>query len=584
MARGGQTEFKPKGAWFADIGEVMERRGSAQWFMRTDSGKSINIHIVKGELVHLQCGFRDIRGTMGVLSRCDMVAFRREPISSSGAKTLMERGEVLEWLDKARRSAEIENLPSERLAFGAGRMQAGEGETAQTAHTRSPKAAPAPSRPTAAARANRSERREVPWVRRTLIVAGGLAALTVGAGLLLDTGAAQARKVWTTLWGETASGQILEDTSWSGWVTAEGEIQVEGGAVLTIAAGTRVEAAPGAGITVGRDARLIALGTRAKPIVFTARGEGGIRESGDWKGIRVFGNAPVDASEETLRRERAKGEHNGYGGNDTHDECARLRFVRIEFAGAPDGAGLALHGCGTRTWLEHVQVHRAQGRALALVGGSAHVRKIMVSQAAGLGVEATRGWSGTWQNVIVQMDARRGGTPVRIGSDDERAPPDSAAQVWNTTIVGAKTDGTSPAMILGGTQPAQVRNTLIAGGGGPVVELAGERARVLLETGATQIRRAVVSGAGEPAGATVSARTIRAWMRDAKNGVVRTSVQILGPQAWYEEGPEFTPRHDTAASQGEAPGEGFDANRYCGAVRPGAQASWTWGWTSFPMR
>ena len=592
MARSAQTQYQPKDTWFADITDVIERRASANWFMRTDSGKHINIDVHKGDLVHLQCGFRDIRGTMAVLSRCDRIASKRGAGSHSGGKILMPRAEVQAWLRKARASEEIEDRPSERLAFGAGKARPAPAKPAragaasagpreagtQRGRAREP-APPAPAGRQAPARA-----KPIPWIRRTVIVTVGVGGIALVSASTMGVEVPGPMALWKGLWSRTASEQIMSDTTWRGQVRVEGRVNVEGEAVLTIAAGTRVEAGPGAEITIGRDAKLVALGTRDRPIVFTARGNGGERRSGDWAGIRALGNAPVDASAEALRSERVSGGHEGYGGADTHDACARLRFVRVEFAGSPDGAALALLGCGGRAWLEYVQIHRHAGRGIALRGGEAHLRNIVVSQGAGTGIEASRGWKGTWQGVVVQMHALRGGVPVRIGSDDETAPAGEGPTVWNTTVVGSRSDEASPAITLGGTQPARIRNTLVAGVGGPVLHVRGVAARTLLEEGATVVRRVAISGGGEPTGEGAGARAVRSWAREADNGVVRTSVQMLGPEAWYESKPDFTPRHDTAANQGDAPGEGFSAGAYCGAVRPGTQASWMWGWTEYPMR
>ena len=588
MARSAQTQYQPKDTWFADISDVIERRASANWFMRTDSGKHINIDINKGELVHLQCGFRDIRGTMAVLSRCERIASKRGAGSHGGGKVLMPRAEVQAWLERARAGEEIEDRPSERLAFGAGKSEAAPPKQA----ARPAGARPAPPAATAAkpapaaapARETRARDKPIPWVRRTVIVSAGVGSLALVSASLLGVEIPGPGALWSGLWSHTASEQIRSDTTWSGRVRIEGRVNVEGEAVLTLAAGTRVEAAPGAEITIGRDARLIALGTRDEPIVLTARDSGGERRSGDWAGIRALGNAPVDASAETLRSERVAQGHDGYGGGDVHDACARLRFVRIEFAGGPDGAALALRGCGARAWLEYVQIHRHEGSGIALSGGEAHLRNIVVSQGAGTGIETGRGWKGTWQNVVVQMHAQRGGVPVRIGSSDERAQAGEGPTLWNTTVVGTRSDEASPAITLGGTQPVQIRNTLVAGVGGPVLRVDGAPATALLRQGATQVRRVAVSGGAEPSGEGESARAVRAWAREADNGVVRTSVQMLGPEAWYASEPDFTPRDEGAASQGDAPTEGFSAGAFCGAVRPGAQASWMWGWTEYPRR
>ena len=597
MTRNAQGQFQKKEVWFAEIGGLVDIKASAGWSMRTDSGKQITIAIQNGRLVQLLCGFRDIRGTMAVLSRCDMIMAKRIEAPQGTRKTLLETPDLMEWLEKARTSETIQELPSERLSFRAGRTEPTRLNADAPHDARSiARTTPHKPRPTsseeATPRVGRTEatelkRKHIPYVRRTAIVTLGFAVVMIITMKLLGIDLPQPKKLWNIAWSTVAEEEIREDTTWDGLIVVESRVNVEGEAVLTIKPGTRIEAQPGAEITVERDAQLIAMGTRNEPIVFTSKGEGGWRESGDWAGIRLLGNARVDADRGTLRSERIAEGHDGYGGKDDHNKCGQLRFVRIEFAGSSQGAAIALKGCGSRTWLEYVQVHRPQGRGISIAGGSGHLRNIVVSQATGVGVETRRGWKGSWQNVIVQMHAERGGLPVRLGGYGEREETSEGPTLWNTTLIGGREATNNPGLEIGGGQRVQASNTLIAGINGPIMAVIGEVARRHLEEGRTKVRHIAVSGtsannANEENDA--AAATIRKWIRNPENRIVRTNVRMLGSKAWLAEDPDFTPIQDSAANQGDTPRRGFDANDYCGAVRPGSRTAWTWKWTAFPTK
>ncbi|MBP9016359.1 MAG: hypothetical protein KBG17_01265, partial [Paludibacteraceae bacterium] len=76
----------------------------------------------------------------------------------------------------------------------------------------------------------------------------------------------------------------------------EGQVNVSG--IINIEKGTIIK---GDKLTKGclvvlRGGKINAIGTSGEPIVFTSRMEPGLRNAGDWGGIIIVGNAPVNQS------------------------------------------------------------------------------------------------------------------------------------------------------------------------------------------------------------------------------------------------------------------------------------------------
>ena len=98
------------------------------------------------------------------------------------------------------------------------------------------------------------------------------------------------------------SGVIEEDTL----LTADNQYILSGGVfigndidpvTLTIEPGTTLygESATDGFLSIRRNAQIIAEGTAEAPIVFTSSKEPGSRARGDWGGLIINGNAPINA-------------------------------------------------------------------------------------------------------------------------------------------------------------------------------------------------------------------------------------------------------------------------------------------------
>jgi hypothetical protein len=79
--------------------------------------------------------------------------------------------------------------------------------------------------------------------------------------------------------------------------TLTGLYYVDSLATLTIEPGTVVRADTAATLIVARGAKIHASGTPDRPIVFTSLKDPGYREPGDWGGVIILGEAPVNKVE-----------------------------------------------------------------------------------------------------------------------------------------------------------------------------------------------------------------------------------------------------------------------------------------------
>ncbi|MBN2528109.1 MAG: serine/threonine protein kinase [Deltaproteobacteria bacterium] len=191
-------------------------------------------------------------------------------------------------------------------------------------------------------------------------------------------------------------------------------------------------------------ARIIAQGTPDAPIVFTSNQSD--RKAGDWGGIVILGNAPVNNMQKG-HREELKGltAFGTYGGNNPDDDSGILEYVRIEYAGAErvpnsDANGLTFGGVGRFTRLNHVQVRHVKDDCFRFLGGTVD-GKYLICQAPGDdGFDWDRGYQGRLQFLLLTgaTDDPKGAHGLEGGNDmfGSRATPQSAPIIFNATLCG----------------------------------------------------------------------------------------------------------------------------------------------------
>lgn len=219
-------------------------------------------------------------------------------------------------------------------------------------------------------------------------VAASSSSVTPSSSSVVETACAAAK----------LSGTIDEDTKLCAKTTYEldGYVMVENEAVLTIEAGTKIASAGKSALIVMPDAKIIAVGTKEKPIVFTSKNT--TPAAGDWAGVVLFGNAPVSTTDNTQGFEADPSLV--YGGTDDEDSSGVLKYVRIEYAGwtvATDKElnGLTLGGVGARTEISYIQVHAGSDDAIEFFGGNVDIDHSIVTAYEDDGWDIDCGWQGS---------------------------------------------------------------------------------------------------------------------------------------------------------------------------------------------
>lgn len=283
---------------------------------------------------------------------------------------------------------------------------------------------------------------------------------------------------------EDVGRDITTDTAWSANVCYRltTAVVVRGGATLTIGPGTQIfGAATGSALVASREGRIDARGTAADPVVFTSVQPAGMRRPGDWGGVVLLGNAPLNDDGGTAFIEGLPEEDIfQYGGTDAEHNCGVLEYVRIEFAGFEFGNddelnGLTLGGCGSETKIDYVQVHFGSDDGVEVFGGTVGMQHVVISRAQDDSLDWDKGWRGWAQFVVILQDAPRADLDPNIyeggengfeadsKGDDTAGYPRSRPRLYNLTMIGSRDAGSrTRAMTLREGTSAKMRNLIVA--------------------------------------------------------------------------------------------------------------------------
>ncbi|AOW23952.1 hypothetical protein AVM11_00355 [Sphingomonas melonis TY] len=209
------------------------------------------------------------------------------------------------------------------------------------------------------------------------------------------------------------------------------------GATLTIEAGVTVfsnaNEATNDLLLVNRGSKLVAIGTRDAPIIFTsqqnvtsATGESETSQ-GHWGGIILLGRAPTGVCASGTGPNNAAGSSTTcqqaiegvtgrfYGGPTVADSSGQMSYVQIRYSGIAisDGnelQGLTLGGTGSGTIIDHLQSHNSADDGIEIFGGNTNIKYIAVTGADDDGFDIDNGYRGFMQFMIAAQ--RVGGATV----------------------------------------------------------------------------------------------------------------------------------------------------------------------------
>ena len=242
-----------------------------------------------------------------------------------------------------------------------------------------------------------------------------------------------------------------------------GQFRVQGGASLTIAAGTVVfeERATLGTIRIDRGSKIFALGRPDSVIIITSDDAPGSQTVGAGGGLVINGRARVNNAN-TCAGDSAAAEGGAvgfYGGDDDHDNSGTLRYVRIEYAGkeiTPNNElnSFTNNAVGDQTQFEFLQAHRGADDGFEVFGGTAQVKHLVVSDGRDDGFDWQQGYRGKAQFVIVRTSPEFAPSGTQNGDKGIEADNNDVAPftqlvcagrsnptVANFTLVGDKRAG-----------------------------------------------------------------------------------------------------------------------------------------------
>lgn len=564
---------------------------------------TLTIRLSNGRLVNIASEGRSPLDALVLLAECDEVKFSYSSVRASERGELMSSAAFLKWLDSVGDAPPSEpdagSDLSSRVAHGerwSGTLRGGKLRGGQ---------------------ARKGGAAGVVALAGVVAVVGVLAAagfyLTGGDLANLPEVAGHAAHPGRTGAGgrragaELVAAPIAGPTTWQAGRTyrLDGLVFVESGARLVIEPGVIVVGGPGAALIVTQDATIQARGTSTEPIVFTSAKPEGERASGDWGGVVLLGDAPINRGQASVEG-IARGDWRAtFGGGDPASSCGVLEYVRIEFAGHPFGAnnelnGLTLGGCGSGTLVRYVQVHRSSDDGIEILGGTVDLKYVFVSHAGADSFDWDMGWTGRSQFVVIQQHPDMGDSGLEGNNWRQRpsAPPISKPRFHNVTMVGSRNpDRAQRAIVVRHGSGGEFRNFVITGFPLEAIDLRGELTARRIASKTLSFGSIVMSKTG-PDG--VSYFTHESGTNDDDGGfderhyfseiapdVLLAAPDALGPEAFDLVKPDFRPvaAYVGAGSRSSPPAnDGFwdEAASYYGAVRYGERASWLHGWTACP--
>jgi hypothetical protein len=155
--------------------------------------------------------------------------------------------------------------------------------------------------------------------------------------------------------------------------------------------------------------RLVAVGEKNAPIVFTSRKPAGERTRKDWGGVVLTGKAPLNEWTSTMGSapivEGIQEIQPAYGWSTdqyTTEDSGNLQYVRIEFAGHDLGGGKETNGLtfaavGSGTTISHVMINGAIDDCFEWFGGTVNADHLIAFNCDDDGFDTDFGYSGTVQ-------------------------------------------------------------------------------------------------------------------------------------------------------------------------------------------
>lgn len=266
----------------------------------------------------------------------------------------------------------------------------------------------------------------------------------------------------------TTDRTLTNDTEWD----IKGIVFVKNGATLTIEPGTFVIGQPGtappSALIITQTGKVMASGTKSRPIVMTSSLPFGQRSRGDWGGLVMLGKAPINVGGNipggtgicpaegcknppgTFYIEGLVGNPDTiYGGTDPNHNCGTLRYVRVEYAGTILSPNNELNsftwgGCGKQTVSEHLQAIYGKDDSFEWFGGNNDGKWLVGGLGADDFTDYQLGYTGRVQFGLMYQSPDSPGNRGVEGDNseyDQAATPYSNPTFYNITYYGSGVPG-----------------------------------------------------------------------------------------------------------------------------------------------
>lgn len=391
---------------------------------------------------------------------------------------------------------------------------------------------------------------------------------------------------------QTISGNITTNTTWKaeGTYVLSGFVYVDNNAVLTIEPGTIIKGdrATKGSLIIKPGAKIVAVGTQDKPIVFTSNQPAGQRAAGDWGGLVILGKAPVNKTPAVIEGENVS----TFGGTDPADNSGQLKYVRIEFAGIAfetdrEINGLTFGGVGSGTQVDYVQVSYSGDDAFEWFGGTVNAKHLISYRTLDDDFDTDNGYSGMVQYGLIIRDpkvADQAGDSNAFESDNDasgsEAMPKTSAKFANITATiaaGTLDSKYRSALRLRRSTELSVYNSVFTAPYPNGLELQ-DKAADNYKAGKLKVEGVVLQGAVKP----IVGVDQTIFELAANKNKVYTSVDELMLNSNYNSittSPVALPKAGSPLLSGGATlPAGFDATAYRGAF---GATDWTTGWANF---
>ncbi|MFZ1687154.1 MAG: hypothetical protein WAU70_07020 [Flavobacteriales bacterium] len=381
-----------------------------------------------------------------------------------------------------------------------------------------------------------------------------------------------------------------------------GFVYVEAGATLTIDPGTVIMGDKNSKGTliIKRGARIVATGNSSAPIVFTSSQPAGQRAPGDWGGVIICGNAPINApgGEATVEG----GPDAIYGGVNASDDSGVLQYVRIEYPGIAlqpnqEINGLTLGGVGSATTIAHVQVSYSGDDSFECFGGTVNVKHLVAFGGLDDDFDMDFGFSGHGQFLVSLRDPNQADASGSNGLEHDNdasgtsATPYTTPVLSNVSIYGPQaTSGTvinsnfKRSAHLRRNAHSRVFNSNFAGFPTGVL-IDGSACETNCDANELKLRNCVFSAMGAlTAVASGSTWDIDAWFAANGNTSLVDNAALLVADPFNLANPNFLPTGGSpllggaSFSDGELGDPFFETTSYRGAF---GDTDWTDGWANW---